>query len=286
MPCLREAPACDTALPLPLPHPLHLHLPVQVQKRYTALVWGRLEGRGRVTWVLDGRLCDTEYAAVRRSCVDLRSLAPAGSSGRGSGDVDAAHGSSGSETDANADGSGGGGGSANAGGSSAAAWVTTVDLWPHTGRKHQLRRHMALLGHPLVGDPRYTFGYAAARLAAGQTLPPEGHQPVEAAPAEAAAGEAAGEAVSAAAACAAACAAAARAACAAAADAAVDLPAVVAAATAAHRLKLCLWAVELHLPSHPATGEPLHCCIPEPPAFAAVRAALAGEDVAAVVAPG
>lgn len=28
------------------------------------------------------------------------------------------------------------------------------------GRMHQLRRHMALLGHPVLGDPRYTYGYA------------------------------------------------------------------------------------------------------------------------------
>ncbi|TYZ58443.1 hypothetical protein PybrP1_000254 [[Pythium] brassicae (nom. inval.)] len=31
-------------------------------------------------------------------------------------------------------------------------WITTVDLWPLTGRKHQLREHMAQLGHPVVGD--------------------------------------------------------------------------------------------------------------------------------------
>lgn len=34
--------------------------------------------------------------------------------------------------------------------------LTTVDLWPETGRKHQLRRHMAALGHPILGDGRYT----------------------------------------------------------------------------------------------------------------------------------
>eukprot|EP00873_Tetraselmis_striata_P037104 jgi/Tetstr1/457368/TSEL_043971.t1 len=33
--------------------------------------------------------------------------------------------------------------------------LTTVDLWPHTGRTHQLRRHMAGLGHPILGDKKY-----------------------------------------------------------------------------------------------------------------------------------
>ena len=33
--------------------------------------------------------------------------------------------------------------------------LTTVDLWPHTGRKHQLRQHMAHLGHPILGDDKY-----------------------------------------------------------------------------------------------------------------------------------
>ncbi len=34
-------------------------------------------------------------------------------------------------------------------------WVTTVDLWPRTGRTHQLRRHLAHLGHPILGDAVY-----------------------------------------------------------------------------------------------------------------------------------
>ena len=33
---------------------------------------------------------------------------------------------------------------------------TTVDLFPETGRTHQLRRHCAALGHPILGDARYT----------------------------------------------------------------------------------------------------------------------------------
>jgi 23S rRNA-/tRNA-specific pseudouridylate synthase len=34
-------------------------------------------------------------------------------------------------------------------------WVTTVSLWPVTGRQHQLRRHMQMIGHHIVGERRY-----------------------------------------------------------------------------------------------------------------------------------
>lgn len=30
-------------------------------------------------------------------------------------------------------------------------FVTLIELWPVTGRKHQLRRHMKLIGHPIIG---------------------------------------------------------------------------------------------------------------------------------------
>ncbi|MCB9698273.1 MAG: RluA family pseudouridine synthase [Alphaproteobacteria bacterium] len=33
--------------------------------------------------------------------------------------------------------------------------LTTVDLWPETGRTHQLRIHLASLGHPILGDTAY-----------------------------------------------------------------------------------------------------------------------------------
>lgn len=36
-------------------------------------------------------------------------------------------------------------------------WVTTVELWPITGRQHQLRRHMQAVGHCIVGDKRFTM---------------------------------------------------------------------------------------------------------------------------------
>jgi 23S rRNA-/tRNA-specific pseudouridylate synthase len=37
-------------------------------------------------------------------------------------------------------------------------WVTTVDLFPATGRTHQLRLHLAGLGHPILGDRQHTEG--------------------------------------------------------------------------------------------------------------------------------
>jgi len=39
--------------------------------------------------------------------------------------------------------------------SSPDGWVTVVNLSPHTGRKHQLRRHMQAVGHSIWGDRRY-----------------------------------------------------------------------------------------------------------------------------------
>jgi tRNA pseudouridine32 synthase/23S rRNA pseudouridine746 synthase len=33
--------------------------------------------------------------------------------------------------------------------------VTEVTLSPHTGRTHQLRQHMASLGHAILGDEEY-----------------------------------------------------------------------------------------------------------------------------------
>ncbi len=37
-------------------------------------------------------------------------------------------------------------------------WVTQVDLFPVSGRTHQLRRHITELGHPILGDDLYTRG--------------------------------------------------------------------------------------------------------------------------------
>lgn len=35
---------------------------------------------------------------------------------------------------------------------------TTLNVWIETGRKHQIRRHFEMIGHPLIGDPLYGEG--------------------------------------------------------------------------------------------------------------------------------
>lgn len=35
---------------------------------------------------------------------------------------------------------------------------STLDVWIETGRKHQIRRHLDGIGHPVIGDPRYGEG--------------------------------------------------------------------------------------------------------------------------------
>lgn len=42
--------------------------------------------------------------------------------------------------------------------------VTAMTLFPKTGRSHQLRVHMLMLGHPIVGDPLYGHPDGAPRM--------------------------------------------------------------------------------------------------------------------------
>ncbi|NOY26543.1 MAG: RluA family pseudouridine synthase [Oligoflexia bacterium] len=80
----------------------------RVEKRYRALLRGRLDGEGLVEEPVDGRDAASRWRTVE--------ITPAPMTG----------------------------------------FATTVDLWPRTGRKHQLRQHAALLGHPVLGDDLYT----------------------------------------------------------------------------------------------------------------------------------
>lgn len=45
---------------------------------------------------------------------------------------------------------------------------TLLRLTPETGRSHQLRLHLAEIGHPILGDPIYATG--AARVAATRLM--------------------------------------------------------------------------------------------------------------------
>jgi tRNA pseudouridine32 synthase/23S rRNA pseudouridine746 synthase len=42
---------------------------------------------------------------------------------------------------------------------------TRLELRPITGRSHQLRLHLATIGHPILGDPLYAQAEALARSA-------------------------------------------------------------------------------------------------------------------------
>ena len=78
-----------------------------VEKRYRAVVVGRLDGAHRIEEPIDGRSARTRIEALSHT--------PALRGG----------------------------------------WLTRVDVWPETGRTHQIRRHLAALGTPVLGDAQY-----------------------------------------------------------------------------------------------------------------------------------
>jgi len=86
-----------------------------IEKRYRAIVVGRLEGEGTVKLPIEGREALSRYRALP----PVRAL----------------------KTE----------------------WVTPIDLWPSTGRTHQLRIHTAHLGHPILGDDLYGQGFPILR---------------------------------------------------------------------------------------------------------------------------
>jgi 23S rRNA pseudouridine1911/1915/1917 synthase len=78
-----------------------------IEKRYIAIVIGRLEGEGSVDLDIEGRSALSHWSVLSNT----RSLR--------------------------------------------SEWLTTVELSPITGRTHQLRVHMAHIGHPILGDGQY-----------------------------------------------------------------------------------------------------------------------------------
>jgi 23S rRNA-/tRNA-specific pseudouridylate synthase len=56
-------------------------------------------------------------------------------------------------------------------------WITMVDLYPKTGRKHQLRKHMNALGHPILGDGRYGKGFSQTGATATASVTSGTEQP-------------------------------------------------------------------------------------------------------------
>ena len=84
----------------------------QVQKRYRAIVVGKLEpSEGECKIPVGGKEAHTKY----KICKYVRTIAVQSKDG----------------------------------------WMTVVDLHPVTGRRHQLRKHMKAIGHPIWGDSRY-----------------------------------------------------------------------------------------------------------------------------------
>ena len=78
-----------------------------IQKRYRAIVIGKLENYGTIKENLDGRETITHFSAVQH-IPSLRNKC-----------------------------------------------LTLLDLWPVTGRQHQIRRHLLNLGFPVLGDKIY-----------------------------------------------------------------------------------------------------------------------------------
>jgi len=50
------------------------------------------------------------------------------------------------------------------------AWWTLVRATMETGVTHQVRAHLAILGHPVIGDRKYGDGTSGRDLAGGQRL--------------------------------------------------------------------------------------------------------------------
>jgi 23S rRNA pseudouridine1911/1915/1917 synthase len=113
----------------------------QVTKRYRAVLHGNLVGQsGEINAALDDKECSSGWRVAERLSYDLNPTS-----------------NSDCHTQLN---------------------LTLVDLFPHTGRMHQLRRHCRKIGHPIVGDPQYGLERDDAALIAHTILACPEQEPV------------------------------------------------------------------------------------------------------------
>ncbi|GLC34273.1 hypothetical protein PLESTM_000176900 [Pleodorina starrii] len=104
----------------------------RMTKRYCALVKGERSGSGTIDMPLSGKPCVTSYTVVHTSAVPPLAPPP---------DATTA-GPAAQETAGDC-------------GRLQRTALTKISLWPHTGRTHQLRKHMTYTGTPILGDLRY-----------------------------------------------------------------------------------------------------------------------------------
>ncbi|GIL84907.1 hypothetical protein Vretimale_9737 [Volvox reticuliferus] len=124
-------------------------------KRYCALIKGELSGSGTINKPLSGKPCSTSFRVVRTAEASATAMVPmtycttaaiangalATPPATGCNDAAAVVVAAAAASIAN--------------GRRQHRTLSKVLLWPHTGRTHQLRKHMAYLGTPILGDPRY-----------------------------------------------------------------------------------------------------------------------------------
>ena len=129
-----------------------------LKKRYRAIVYGHLSSTATPSGVikvpLKGKECVTEYRVVKRFTIPTTGTIHNNDTNNTSTTSDDAKGTASDSSSKKIEDIS----SASAipmGKEIARTPFTLVDLYPQTGRNHQLRRHMLALGHPIVGDPRY-----------------------------------------------------------------------------------------------------------------------------------
>ncbi|KXZ41515.1 hypothetical protein GPECTOR_420g276 [Gonium pectorale] len=129
----------------------------RISKRYCALVKGVRSGSGRIDMPLSGKPCVSFYAAVPVPAAVLGTDTEASPLSVANAAAEGAQGAAvAAEPDVAAAGP-----VAHHVPSARHGTLTKVLLWPRTGRTHQLRKHMAYTGTPILGDPRYRGGRPA-----------------------------------------------------------------------------------------------------------------------------